>query len=64
MRKIAYFLFLLLFGTSYSQQNFHPKEITHQGDNIIILSEKYNEFIKNYKPKQNQTLQKTTVKRS
>jgi len=61
MRKLTYILFLLLFSTSYSQRNFDPKEITYQGDNIIIPESKLEEFLKNYTPKKNITLTKQTA---
>lgn len=60
MKNLTYILFLLLFSTSYSQQNFHPKEITFQGDNIIIPESKLEEFLKNYTSKKNITLTKQT----
>jgi hypothetical protein len=53
---------LAMFNITKAQSTEYKKpltEIRQEGDNIIIPSEKYNEFIKNYKPK-NQTLNKTT----
>ncbi|GIU70194.1 MAG: hypothetical protein KatS3mg002_1430 [Candidatus Woesearchaeota archaeon] len=46
-----------------TKQHKPPTEIIQEGDNIIIPEHKLNEFMKNYKPKTNNTkkIQKTTL---
>ncbi len=55
---------LAMFNTTNAQvkpeYNKSLTEIVQEGDNTIIPENKLNEFLKNYKPKQNQTLQKIT----